>query len=542
MGAVGAAGHDTGAAVRPEPAVTELPDRRPSRPPTRFGDWLVGLAVIAIVGLLFVPLPPPLVDLLLASNLAFSVALLLVAAFSGTPLRLASLPTVLLLSTLFRLALNVSTTRLILAQADAGRLIASIGESVVAGSLVVGGVVFAIVSVVHFVVIARGTERIAEVAARFALDALPGRQAALDLERRAGGSDGALASRRSRELLRESQLYGALDGATRFVKGDAIASLVITAINLVAGLGVGVGRDGLALADAARVYTVLTIGDGLAALIPSLLVATATGLVITRVAGARGSSDMVRELGAEVAANPRTLALVAGFLGVLALVPGMPWMVLGGGGLLCAGGAALLFARGDRAARREAASALSFALSAEAAAALAPALADGRLARGMAALRRRLEEHLGAPIGAVRVAPDTALPDGVAWRAHLDGRIVLTRPTPLGGDALTLLVEDAEAVVVNRPEPFLTIQRVHDRLDELTHTQPALVGALVPARFDHGALTEVLRHLVRSGLRLEPLPAVLDAIASTRAPPGPLDTARLAEDVREVMERRYERG
>jgi flagellar biosynthesis component FlhA len=142
----------------------------------------------------------------------------------------------------------------------------------------------------------------------------------------------------------------------------------------------------------------------------------------------------------------------------------------------------------------------------------------------------------------VRVTPDAELPEGVAWRALLDGRPVLARPAPIGGDALALLVEDAEAVVVNRPEPFLTIQRVHDRLDELTHTQPALVGALVPARFDHGTLTEILRHLVRAGLRLEPFPAVLDAIASTRAQPGPVEARRVAEEVKQLMERRYELG
>ena len=236
-----------------------------------------GAFVVATVAMMIVPLPTPLLDVLLTSNLAISVALLLVAVWSARTLELSTFPTLLLLTTLYRLALNVSSVRLILLQADAGRVIHAFGAFVVRGDYVVGFAVFLILTIVQYVVISRGAERVAEVAARFTLDAMPGKQLAIDADLRAGAIDADEARRRRDALSKEAALYGALDGAMRFVKGDAIAGILILAISLVGGLVIGVVQRGMALGDAARVYTLLTIGDGLVSQLPALLISTAAG-------------------------------------------------------------------------------------------------------------------------------------------------------------------------------------------------------------------------------------------------------------------------
>src|SRR5262245_31358340 len=224
-----------------------------------------------------VPLPTWLLDLLIASNLAASVAVLLVALYVSDALKIAAFPTLLLITTLFRLALNVSSTRLILLQADAGEVIRSFGQFVVRGNYVVGGVIFLILTVIQFVVIAKGSERVAEVGARFTLDAMPGKQMAIDAELRSGAIDGNEARKRRRQLSRESQFYGAMDGAMKFVKGDVIASLIITAVNLLGGLAIGVLQRGMGAEGALKRYGLLTIGDGLVTQIPALVLSTAAG-------------------------------------------------------------------------------------------------------------------------------------------------------------------------------------------------------------------------------------------------------------------------
>ncbi|MGE3765393.1 MAG: FHIPEP family type III secretion protein, partial [Kofleriaceae bacterium] len=212
--------------------------------PRGWGELAIAALVIAVVAMLIVPLPRPLLDALLALNIAIAVALLMAAVFTPRPLSFTSFPTLLVVTTLFRVGLEVSATRLILADADAGEVVRAFGSSVVAGSLVVGLVVFAVITIVQLIVVARGAERVAEVAARFALDAMPGKQMAIDAEQRSGSIDAERARERRAELERESQLYGAMDGAMRFVKGDAIAAIVIVVINLVGGLVIGVGQRG----------------------------------------------------------------------------------------------------------------------------------------------------------------------------------------------------------------------------------------------------------------------------------------------------------
>src|SRR4051812_39450175 len=315
--------------------------RRQQDPRARgdLGGWLVrrsdlalAALVIGIVAMMIVPLPTLLLDLLISLNIAGAVTLLLVSIYVGDALKITTFPTLLLLTTLFRLAIEVSATRLILLRADAGEVIHAFGAFVVAGNLVVGAVVFVILTVIQFIVISKGSERVAEVAARFALDALPGRQMAIDGELRAGLIDGAQARRRRAALARESQLYGAMDGAMKFVKGDAVAGLVVLAVNIVGGLIIGVMQRGLALSAAARTYTLLTIGEGLVAQIPALIISTAAGIIVTRVAAEdEGDGDdqgthLAQEIAGQVLGQPKAIAMAAALLAGLALVPGLPFV------------------------------------------------------------------------------------------------------------------------------------------------------------------------------------------------------------------------
>jgi type III secretion protein V len=280
--------------------------------------------VVLIVGMMIVPLPTPLLDVLLTANIGIAVLLLLVAMYVPDALSFTSFPTLLLVTTLFRLGLNVSSTRLVLSRADAGEVIRAFGRFVVQGNYVVGGVVFAILTLVQFLVIAKGSERVAEVGARFTLDAMPGKQMAIDAELRTGAIGQDDARRRRRTLQRESQFYGAMDGAMKFVKGDAVAGIIITVINIVGGLAIGVMMRGMAVGEALRLYALLTIGDGLLSQIPSLLISTAAGLVVTRVASEDEDSSLGAEVGSQIFGNPRALAIASGFLVVLGLMPGLP--------------------------------------------------------------------------------------------------------------------------------------------------------------------------------------------------------------------------
>jgi type III secretion protein V len=300
---------------------------------SRYGDLLLAALVVGVVAMMIIPLPTALLDLLITANISIAVTLLLVCIYVSNPLRIAALPSILLITTLYRLGLNVSSTRLILLQADAGEVIRSFGDFVVAGNLVVGAVIFLILTLIQFIVIAKGSERVAEVAARFTLDAMPGKQMAIDADLRAGTIDMEQARRQRTEIQRESQLYGSMDGAMKFVKGDAIAGILITIINIVGGLLIGVLQRGLPAGEAAHVYSILTIGDGLVSQIPALLISTAAGIVVTRVASEDEGAHLGRDIGQQVLAQPKAIAIAAVLLVLLAIVPGLPalpFLVLGG--------------------------------------------------------------------------------------------------------------------------------------------------------------------------------------------------------------------
>src|SRR5258706_4040473 len=299
---------------------------RSSLPLGKLGGADAGLAilVVLVVALMVVPLPTWLLDILLASNLSGAVAILLVVLYAPDAISIATFPTLLLITTLFRLALNVSSTRLILLQANAGEVIRSFGQFVVRGNYVVGAVVFLILTIIQFVVIAKGSERVAEVGARFVLDAMPGKQMAIDAEARSGSIDGNEARRRRRQLARESQFYGAMDGAMKFVKGDVIASVIITFINILGGLAIGVGQRGLEVEAALKRYGLLTIGDGLVTQIPALVLSTGAGILVTRVASEEPDSSLGSELSAQIFGQPQAIRVASFFVLSLSVVPGLP--------------------------------------------------------------------------------------------------------------------------------------------------------------------------------------------------------------------------
>jgi type III secretion protein V len=315
------------------------------RAPRSISDILLAAGVMAIVALMILPIPLVVIDILVAANVLFGVGLLLLAIHIPGPTAFASFPSVLLLTTLFRLSLSIAITRLILLDADAGHIIETFGQLVVGGNLVVGIVVFLIITVVQFIVIAKGAERVAEVAARFTLDAMPGKQLSIDSDLRSGLIEKDDARRRRRHLEVESQLHGALDGAMKFVKGDSIAGIVIIIINMLGGLAIGVLQRGLPLGEAVQTYSILTIGDGLVGQIPALLSAIAAGLIVTRTAG----EDMDEHLGASIAREIRRhprVVMTGGVLAfLLALVPGFPWPVFLAFGVAMTGAA--LWARRD---------------------------------------------------------------------------------------------------------------------------------------------------------------------------------------------------
>ncbi len=290
-------------------------------------DVLLAVAMAAILAAMIVPLPPWLLDAGIALNLAAAVTLLVGAVYAKDALKVAAFPTLLMLTTLFRLALNVSSTRLALADGHAGDIIQAFGEFVVQGEYVVGAVIFTILTLVQFLVVAKGAERVAEVSARFTLDAMPGKQMSIDADLRAGAIDQAAARKRRRDLERESQMFGAMDGAMKFIKGDVIAGLIIVLVNLVGGTVIGALQHGMPVSEAATTYALIAIGDGLVSQIPSLCIATAAGLVVTRVASEREDGSLGGEIGSQFFGNAKPLWIVAAMCFALALMPGMPRMI-----------------------------------------------------------------------------------------------------------------------------------------------------------------------------------------------------------------------
>jgi len=290
-------------------------------------DIVLAVMIVAIIFMMILPLPTLLVDVLIGMNMTLSAVLLMVAMYLPTPLAFSSFPSVLLVTTLFRLGISIATTRLILLQGDAGSIIDTFGNFVVGGNLVVGLVVFLILTIVQFVVITKGAERVAEVAARFSLDAMPGKQMAIDGDMRAGTIDMDEAKRRRGAVATESQLYGAMDGAMKFVKGDAIAGLIIVAVNLLGGILIGMLQRGMTAGKAMQTYSILSIGDGLISQIPALFISICAGIIVTRVQSDEGPSNVGKDIGSQIMAQPRAL-IIGGCIALgMGFIPGMPSFV-----------------------------------------------------------------------------------------------------------------------------------------------------------------------------------------------------------------------
>ncbi|MEW6363716.1 MAG: type III secretion system export apparatus subunit SctV [Acidobacteriota bacterium] len=290
----------------------------------RYSDILLALLVIAIIGIMIIPIPTFLMDIFLSANMAMAIGLLMISLYIPEALALASFPTILLVSTLFRLSLEVSATRLILLYADAGEVIHAFGSFVVKGNLIVGFVIFLIITLLQLIVIAKGAERVSEVSARFTLDAMPGKQMSIDADLRAGLLDADQARAKRKLLEKESTFHGAMDGAMKFVKGDAIAGIIISAINIIAGLIIGIVIKKYPFAVALKKYTLLTIGEGLVAQIPSLIITVTSAVLTTRVAGSEEPRTLGQDIGVQLLSQPTAIGIAAGMMGGMALIPGMP--------------------------------------------------------------------------------------------------------------------------------------------------------------------------------------------------------------------------
>ena len=295
--------------------------RAPANP-----DLMVALLLLLAIAMMIMPIPVVFIDALIGFNLGFAILLLMVALYIASPMDFSSLPGVILISTVFRLSLTIATTRLILSEGDAGSIIHTFGDFVIAGNIVVGIVIFLIVTLVQFIVIAKGSERVAEVAARFTLDALPGKQMAIDAELRNGDIDQAEARAKRSNLESESQLYGAMDGAMKFVKGDAIASLVVIVINMLGGITIGMLSKGMSFDAALHHYTLLTIGDALIAQIPALLLSITAATIVTRVSGS-AKLNLGTDIALQLTASPRALRVAACVLVAMGFIPGFPMPV-----------------------------------------------------------------------------------------------------------------------------------------------------------------------------------------------------------------------
>jgi len=525
-----------------------------------WSDAALATVVVAVVALMIVPLPTPLLDVLLSANLALSVAILLVTLYVPDALHIASFPTLLLITTLLRLGLNVASTRLILLQANAGEVIRSFGQFVVGSNYVVGGVIFLVLTLIQYLVIAKGSERVAEVGARFTLDAMPGKQMGIDAELRAGLIDAEQAQRQRRQLGRESQFYGAMDGAMKFVRGDVIASILIAAVNIVGGLAIGMGQRNMEAVAALKRYGLLTIGDGLVTQIPALILATAAGVLVTRVASEEPNTSLGAELGAQLLGQPRALLVAGFFVGALSLVPGLPFAPFFGIGLL------LFFASRARSRhlqsrlqkpsvapvvqRGEHSEELQFVpivipwslkvaldLTDAPAKEHAASAAAGGLLEATQHLRERLFLELGVPLPACLIEPDAELlPGHVCLELHEVPQApvpVLTRPPELNWTQFAQ--ESILPQLRAHASDFIGMSEVQRLLDELERVAPQSVRQVVPKALALATLTEVLRRLVDESVSIRDLKLILEGLSQVATTEK--DPLQLTEHVRAHLRR-----
>ncbi len=563
------------------------------------GEVGMAVGVIAVIMLLIVPIPKMLLDLLLAISLVSSVLILMTAVMMKRPLDFAIFPTVLLVSTLYRLGLNLASTRLILSNGQeghdsAGKIIQAFGELMMGGNFIIGVIIFAILLVVNFVVITKGATRIAEVSARFTLDSMPGKQMAIDADLSAGLINEDQAKLRRKELEQESTFFGAMDGASKFVRGDAVAGLIITFINVIGGLLIGVLQHGMPAMDAANTYVQLTVGDGLVTQIPAIIVSVAAGFLVTK-AGVEGSAD--KAFAAQLATNPVSLGVVSGTAGLIGLIPGMPLLPF----------AALALATGfmawklgrdrlkpppaepvDLKPKEDVEEPISTALTIDevkielgyALLALINDLEGRRLTDQIRALRRSLAQEYGFVMPSVRILDNMRLPNqGYAIRIkEMDagsGEVRLAflmamdpagRQVELPGehtrepafglpatwideslreeatfrgytivDPSTVLTTHLTEILKENMAELLSYAEVQKLLKELKGEEQKLVDELIPSVVTVTTLQRVLQALLREKVSIRDLPAILEGLAE--AAPHTTSVATLVEHVRSRLAR-----
>jgi type III secretion protein V len=513
----------------------------------RPADMILIGVVVAVVALLILPLPPLLLDVLIAANMTLGVLLLLSTLYIAKPLDFSTFPTVLLLSTLFRLSLSIATTRMILAHAEAGHIVEQFGQMVAAGNLVVGLVVFLIITVVQFVVISKGAERVAEVAARFSLDAMPGKQLSIDSDLRSGliGKDEARARRRTLEM--ESKLHGSLDGAMKFVKGDAIASIIIVLVNLIGGLAVGVMYHNMSAGEAATTYSILTIGDGLVAQLPALLSAMAAGLLVTRTTDEESEANLGPAIATQIAGKPRVLFTGAALCVLLGVIPGFPTLVFFALALaLAAGGAwqqptARAWIDAKLAPWRPVETTAPEMLSAHPAALkpVRPLVLEIAHANLTPAHMKALHDGIVEMLNAIQCRVGIALPGAeIVQVSGASGRWVLyIYDAPAGSGTLAddgfepLLVAEIQQILRRNLGRFLGLQEVTAMLNQLGATHPDVVKEVVRA-VSAPKIAEVMRLLAEEEVPMRNLRDVMEALAeagqSERAALPLADRTRIA--------------
>lgn len=474
-------------------------------------EFVIPIGVLLVLTSILFPIPSALLDCLLVLNLIIAIGLLITTLSISDPLKLSTLPTLLLLATMYRLALNISTTRLILGNGYAGAMIEAFGHLVIQGNLVVGAVVFLVITLVQFIVIAKGSERVAEVAARFTLDALPGKQMSIDADVRAGLIDHNTARLKRDELQCESRFYGALDGAMKFVKGDAIAALVIVAINLVAGIVVGVLFQKMNVATSVSHFSILTIGDGLSAQIPALLNSLAAGIVVTRVVK-NDDSSVSAEILSQLGQSARVFLISAGFALLLALLPEMPKIPL------TAMAAVMLFAAFSKsAAKPEVVEQIVFqprlpvSLSLQA---NPEFLGEFVKAGGISALeywRTRIFEDTGL----ILARPEIFGSNSSEASANILFRSMkLTEITPATNlSTVELVISGFDHAVEFLKDELIDDQLTRRLLDHLDNFAPELVSSAIPNIVSTTQLTEILKGLRREGLSIRNFDLILQAIS-----------------------------
>ncbi len=563
----------------------------------KHSDLFLAVAIVGVLIVLVMPIPTPLIDVLLSLNIGMALLLLMVALSAARPLQFSTFPSLLLFTTLFRLSLNVASTRLILLNGFAGDVINAFGHFVVGGNMIVGLVIFLILVIIQFVVITKGSGRVSEVAARFTLDAMPGKQMAIDADLNAGLITEQQARDRREVIAQEAEFYGAMDGASKFVRGDAIAGIIITVINLLGGIIIG-KLHGMSLGEAVRTYSILTVGDGLVTQIPSLIIATTAGIIVTK---ASSSTNLARDVAGQVLTHPRSLAIGAGIMGLFGIMPGLPTLPF----LTLAAGLFGLFVLCRRAEKAQMQSAepqeeaepaeptdeqqmlvdamqvdrLSIEVGYRLIPLLDPAQNDEMLKK-VRAVRKQLAQRLGVLIPPVRIHDNLRL-DANTYIIRMKGNEIARGElladhflaidsgmvqTPVQGretkdpafglpalwvpagrkdeaEAAGYTVADPRSVLITHltetikqsaPE-LLTREDVKLLIDNLKETSPTVVEELIPNVMSLGGVQKILQDLLAEGIPVKDLAGILEAIADNAG--STKDPAILTELVRRDLAR-----